>query len=171
MKSCNLVLTFENVDTILWCGHSNESSSQVLLHGIICFSIFCRIKFVIFLEFLYFERQGISHLLATFPSQVPTPSFMIQAFTFLYILKNMTIFFSVFTPFHYLWKSSFLLSPVFQGSQVPDFHPTLLPPAPFCCNDDLLCFLSYVCCSLPIPFFQVLIHLSRPTLLTFLFFC
>ena len=79
MKSCNLVLTFESVDRILWCDHSNESSSPVLLHEPICFSIFYKMNFAIFLEFCYFERQGIFLLLATFPTQVPTPSFMIQA--------------------------------------------------------------------------------------------
>ena len=30
---------------ILWCDHSNETSSAVLLHGIICFSIFYKMKF------------------------------------------------------------------------------------------------------------------------------
>ena len=30
----NVVLTFESVYEILWCDHSNETSSVVLLHGI-----------------------------------------------------------------------------------------------------------------------------------------
>ena len=30
-----MVLTFESVDEILWCYHSNETSSAVLLHGTI----------------------------------------------------------------------------------------------------------------------------------------
>ena len=30
-----VVLTFESVDEILWCYHSNETSSAVLLHGTI----------------------------------------------------------------------------------------------------------------------------------------
>ena len=34
----NYVLTF--LDEILWCDHSNETSSAVHLHGTICFSIF-----------------------------------------------------------------------------------------------------------------------------------
>ena len=51
MKKCSLVLTFESVDEILWCDHSNETSSAVLLHGFICFSIFYKMKFGIFLEF------------------------------------------------------------------------------------------------------------------------
>ena len=44
-----VVLTFESVDEILWCDHSNETSSAVLLHGAICFSIFYKTKFGIFL--------------------------------------------------------------------------------------------------------------------------
>ena len=30
-----IVLTFESVDEILWCYHSNETSSEVLLHDTI----------------------------------------------------------------------------------------------------------------------------------------
>ena len=37
MKTCYVVLTFESVIEILWCDHSNETSSAVLLHGTICF--------------------------------------------------------------------------------------------------------------------------------------
>ena len=32
-----VVLTFESVDEILWCYHSNETSSAVLSHGTTCF--------------------------------------------------------------------------------------------------------------------------------------
>ena len=32
-----VVLTFESADEILWCDHSNETSSAVLSHGTICF--------------------------------------------------------------------------------------------------------------------------------------
>ena len=49
-ETCNVVLTFECVDEILWCDHSNETSSAVLLHGSICFSTFYKMKFGIFLE-------------------------------------------------------------------------------------------------------------------------
>ena len=45
METCSVVLTFESVDEILWCGHSNETSSAVLLHGTISCSIFYTIKF------------------------------------------------------------------------------------------------------------------------------
>ena len=37
MKTCSVVLTFESVDKILWCDHSNETSLAVLLHGNIFF--------------------------------------------------------------------------------------------------------------------------------------
>ena len=47
---CIVVLTFESMDEILWYGHSNETSSAVLLHGTIYFSIFFKMKFGIFLE-------------------------------------------------------------------------------------------------------------------------
>ena len=52
METCSVVLTFESVDEILWCDYSNQTSSAVLLHGTICFSIFYKMKFVIFLEIL-----------------------------------------------------------------------------------------------------------------------
>ena len=37
LRTCSVVLTFESVDEILWCDHSNKTSSSVLLHGTICF--------------------------------------------------------------------------------------------------------------------------------------
>ena len=40
-----VVLTFESVDKILWCDHSNESSLPALLHGAICFSVFYKMSF------------------------------------------------------------------------------------------------------------------------------
>ena len=53
MKTCSVVLTFESVDEILWCDHSNETSSAVLLRGTICFSICYKMKFGNFLEFWF----------------------------------------------------------------------------------------------------------------------
>ena len=50
METCSVVLTFESVDEILWCDHSNETSSAVLLQGTI-FLMFSKLKFGIFLEF------------------------------------------------------------------------------------------------------------------------
>ena len=51
METCSVVLTFEFVDEILWCDHSNETSSAVLLHGTIRISIFYKMKFEFFLTF------------------------------------------------------------------------------------------------------------------------
>ena len=39
METCSVVLTFKSVDEILWCDHSNETSSAVLLHGTIFFNV------------------------------------------------------------------------------------------------------------------------------------
>ena len=44
METCNVVLTSECVDEILWCDHSNETSLAVL------YKIFYKMKFGIFLE-------------------------------------------------------------------------------------------------------------------------
>jgi len=41
-KLLKVDLTFEGVNEILWCDHSNETSSAVLSLGTICFSIFCK---------------------------------------------------------------------------------------------------------------------------------
>ena len=43
-----VVLTFESVNEILKCDHSNESSSPVPSHATICFLIFHKIKSGIF---------------------------------------------------------------------------------------------------------------------------
>ena len=45
MEFCKVTLTFESVDEILWCDHSNESSLPVLTHGAICFPKFHKMKF------------------------------------------------------------------------------------------------------------------------------
>ena len=45
METCSVVLTLKSVDEILWCDHSNETSSAVLLHCTICFSINLQNKF------------------------------------------------------------------------------------------------------------------------------
>ena len=44
MEFCKVTLTFDSVDKILWCDHSNESSLPVLTHGAICFSKFHKMK-------------------------------------------------------------------------------------------------------------------------------
>ena len=76
METCSVVLTFESVDEILWCDHSNQTSSAVLLHGTICFSIFYKMKSLIFLEFLFLPLLGVIGLnlqrirkLSTFPTK------------------------------------------------------------------------------------------------------
>ena len=51
METCCVVLTFESVDEILWCDHSNETSSAGLLHGAIFRITFYKTKFGIFIEF------------------------------------------------------------------------------------------------------------------------
>ena len=50
-RNVHVVLTFESVKEKLWCVHLNETSSAVLLHGTIWFSIFYKTKFVIFMKF------------------------------------------------------------------------------------------------------------------------
>ena len=53
METCSVVLTFESLDETLWCDHSNETSSAVLLHGTICFLISYKMKFGILLDFFF----------------------------------------------------------------------------------------------------------------------
>ena len=63
--TCDVLLIFESVDKILWCDHSIERSSAVLLHGSICFLIFYKIKFGNFLEFLFLPLLGVKGLKIT----------------------------------------------------------------------------------------------------------
>ena len=51
MEACSVVLTFQSVDEILWCDHSNETSSAVLLHGTVCFPYFARCNLGCFWNF------------------------------------------------------------------------------------------------------------------------
>ena len=51
METCSVVLTFKLVDEILWCDRLNETSSALLLHGTIGFSIFYKMEFGFFVEF------------------------------------------------------------------------------------------------------------------------
>ena len=60
--TCSAVLTFEFVDEILWCDHSNETSLAELLHGTTCFSILYKTKFV----FQYFTKQNLGFSLFLF---------------------------------------------------------------------------------------------------------
>ena len=59
METCSVVLTFESVDETLWCDHSNETSSAVLLQGTICFAIFTKYGFYMnFYLWHYWELKG-----------------------------------------------------------------------------------------------------------------
>ena len=49
-----VVLTFEFVDKILKCGHSNESYRELLSGGSVCCSIFDKTEFRIFIFFRSF---------------------------------------------------------------------------------------------------------------------
>ena len=60
--SVHVVLTFESVNKILWCDHSNAISLAVLLHGTICFSISYKMKFGISHEFLFLALLGVKGL-------------------------------------------------------------------------------------------------------------
>ena len=60
METCSVVLTFKSVDEILWCDYSNETSSDVLLHGTICSPIFYKMKFGIFLKFWLLALLGFN---------------------------------------------------------------------------------------------------------------
>ena len=77
METCSVVLTFESVDKILWCDHSNETSLAVLLQSVICFSIFYNTKFRILLEYFVLVQallglKWISFLLARCSTQRKT---------------------------------------------------------------------------------------------------
>ena len=40
METCKVVRTFESMDEILWCDHSNEIFLVVLSYGTFCFAEF-----------------------------------------------------------------------------------------------------------------------------------
>jgi len=50
-RDVKVILTFESVVEMLWCDHSNETSSAVLSHGTIYILVFYKMKFEISLEF------------------------------------------------------------------------------------------------------------------------
>ena len=59
---CNMTLTFESVDEILWCDHSNEISLPVLSHSAICFSKFYRMKFANLVEICLWLHLAVKGL-------------------------------------------------------------------------------------------------------------
>ena len=66
IETCSVVLTFESVDEILWCDHSNETSSAVRLHGTICFSIFYNMIFLNFHGTLASQKVKIAQIQTLF---------------------------------------------------------------------------------------------------------
>ena len=63
IEFCNVTLTFESVDQILWCDHSNKSSLPVLSHGAICFSKFHKIKFGNLVEIFFWLNLAVKGLI------------------------------------------------------------------------------------------------------------
>ena len=53
-----VVLTFESVDEIQWCDHSNDSSSAVLSHGTVYILVFYRMKLRFVLNFDFRHSWG-----------------------------------------------------------------------------------------------------------------
>ena len=51
MKTLTVILTSESVDEILWCDHSNETSSAELSHSGIYILVLYKMKFGIRLKF------------------------------------------------------------------------------------------------------------------------
>ena len=62
METSKVDLTVEPVNEILWCDRSNETSSAVLSLGTICFSVFYKMKFGIFLDFWFWTLFGVKGL-------------------------------------------------------------------------------------------------------------
>ena len=56
MEPWKVVLTFESVDEILWCYHSNETSSAVLSHGTIY--LVCSLTFESVDEILWCDHSN-----------------------------------------------------------------------------------------------------------------
>ena len=56
-KDVKAVLTFESVDKIQWCDHSNTTFYALLSHGIVCFSVCNEIKFEAYFIILNYQQQ------------------------------------------------------------------------------------------------------------------
>ena len=63
MEFRRVILTFESVDEILWCDHSNESSLPVLTHGAIYFSKFYKMKFGNLVDICFWLNLAIEGLM------------------------------------------------------------------------------------------------------------
>ena len=57
-----MAVTFESVDEILRCDHSNESSLPILSRGAICFSKFRKIKFRNLVEISFWLNFAVKGL-------------------------------------------------------------------------------------------------------------
>ena len=58
-----MTLTFESVDEILWCDHSNESALPVLSHCAICFSKCYKMKFANLVEICLWLHLAVKGLI------------------------------------------------------------------------------------------------------------
>ena len=63
MEFCKVTLTFESVDEILLCDHSNESSLPVLTQGAICFTKFHEMKFRNLVEICFWLDLAVKGLI------------------------------------------------------------------------------------------------------------
>ena len=52
MKYYKVVVTFASMNEILWCYHSNKSSSLIFSRATIHLAAFCKMRFGNFVEFL-----------------------------------------------------------------------------------------------------------------------
>jgi len=84
MQTIKVVLTFESVDEILWCDHSNEIPSAVLSRGTIYITIFYKTKFGICLEFWFWPLLGVKGLNLIFADNAVTsdiPEELLEVFS------------------------------------------------------------------------------------------
>lgn len=56
-KDVKTVLTFESVDKVQWCDHSNRTFYALLSHGIVCFPVCNEIKFGAYFIILNYQQQ------------------------------------------------------------------------------------------------------------------
>ena len=64
-----MTLTFESVDEILRCDHSNESSLPALSHSAICFSKLHKMKFANLLKIFLWPHLAVKGLIDNFNRQ------------------------------------------------------------------------------------------------------
>ena len=62
LESVKVVVTFESVDKILWCDHSNETSLPVLSNSAICFQNFTKRNLGIFVAFCPWPHLALKGL-------------------------------------------------------------------------------------------------------------